>query len=62
MRLSFVTPSSTITSPFLCCTLYQHMFAWIEKNRRPWKNCERWLNTSLQFLHLAFLVILLKRL
>jgi transposase len=36
--------------------------AWLEKNRRLWKNCERKLNTSLQFIHLAFLTILLKRL
>lgn len=27
-----------------------------------WKSCERWLNASLQFLHLAFLVLLLKKL
>ncbi|NRT56303.1 hypothetical protein HNQ01_003518, partial [Leptothrix sp. C29] len=26
-----------------------------------WKNCERWLNTSLQFVHLAFLALLLRR-
>ncbi|OLH86413.1 transposase, partial [Xanthomonas oryzae pv. oryzae] len=26
-----------------------------------WKNCERRLNTSLQFLHLAFLALLLRR-
>ncbi|MDL1865585.1 IS5/IS1182 family transposase, partial [Betaproteobacteria bacterium PRO4] len=26
-----------------------------------WKNCERKLNTSLQFIHLAFLALLLKR-
>ncbi|MDH1675124.1 IS5/IS1182 family transposase, partial [Comamonas aquatica] len=26
-----------------------------------WKNCERWLNTSLQFVHLAFVVLLLRR-
>lgn len=37
-------------------------FAWLEKNRRLWKNCERLLNTSLQLLHLAFLALLLKRL
>jgi transposase len=36
-------------------------FAWLEKNRRLWKNCERWLNASLQFVHLAFLALLLKR-
>lgn len=37
-------------------------FAWLEKNRRQWKNCERWLNTSLQFIHLAFLTLLIRRL
>ena len=40
----------------------ERSFAWLDKNRRLWKNCERWLNTSLQFVHLAFLVLLLKRL
>lgn len=39
----------------------ERSFAWLEKNRRLWKNCERWLNTSLQFIHLAFLVMLLRR-
>ena len=39
----------------------ERSFAWLEKNRRLWKNCERKLNTSLQFLHLAFLVLLLRR-
>ena len=39
----------------------ERSFAWLEKNRRLWKNCERWLNTSLQFVHLAFLAILLRR-
>ena len=33
----------------------ERSFAWLEKNRRLWKNCERWLNTILQFIHLAFL-------
>ena len=45
--------------------IVERSFAWLEKNRRLWKNCERWLNTSLQFLYLAFLAflaILLKRL
>ncbi|MDM7572810.1 IS5/IS1182 family transposase, partial [Xanthomonas fragariae] len=28
---------------------------------RLWKNCERKLNTSLQFIHLAFLALLVKR-
>ncbi len=39
----------------------ERSFAWLEKCRRLWKNCERKLNTSLQFIHLAFLVLLLKR-
>jgi transposase len=39
----------------------ERSFAWLEKNRRLWKNCERLLNTSLQFIHLAFLAMLLKR-
>ncbi|SDP94713.1 Transposase DDE domain-containing protein [Rhodoferax sp. OV413] len=39
----------------------ERSFAWLEKNRRLWKNCKRLLNTSLQFIHLAFLALLLKR-
>ncbi len=39
----------------------ERSFAWIEKCRRLWKNCERKLNTSLQFIHLAFLALLLRR-
>lgn len=39
----------------------ERSFVWLEKNRRLWKNCERWLNTSLQFIHLAFLAMLLRR-
>lgn len=41
--------------------IVERSFAWIDKCRRLWKNCERKLNTSLQFLHLAFLALLLKR-
>jgi len=37
-------------------------FAWLEQNRRLWKNCERTLNSSLRFLHLACLALLFKRL
>ena len=33
----------------------ERSFAWLDKNRRLWKNCERHLNTSLQFFHLTFL-------
>ena len=39
----------------------ERSFAWLDKNRRLSKNCERWLNTSLQFVHLAFLALLLRR-
>ena len=39
----------------------ERSFAWIEKCRRLWKNCERKLNTSLQFIHLAFIALLLRR-
>jgi hypothetical protein len=35
----------------------ERSFAWLEKNRRLCKNCERLLNTRLQ---LAFLALLLK--
>lgn len=42
--------------------IVERSFAWLEKNRRLWKNCERWLNTSLQFVNLAFLALLLRRL
>jgi len=39
----------------------ERSFAWLEKSRRLWKNCERKLNTSLQMVHLAFLALLLRR-
>ena len=39
----------------------ERSFAWLEKCRRLWKNCERKLHTSLQFVVLAFLHLLLKR-
>jgi transposase len=41
--------------------IVERSFAWLEKNRRLWKNCERKLNTRLQFVHLAFLALLLRR-
>ena len=40
----------------------ERSFAWLEKCRRLWKNCERKLNTSLQMVALAFLALLLRRL
>ncbi len=33
--------------------IVERSFEWLDKNRRLWKNCERLLNTSLQFIHLA---------
>lgn len=39
----------------------ERSFAWLEKCRRLWKNCERQLNTSLQMTVLAFLALLIKR-
>jgi transposase len=39
----------------------ERSFAWLEKCRRLWKNCERTLHTSEQFIVLAFLSLLLKR-
>jgi transposase len=39
----------------------ERCFAWLEKCRRLWKNCERKLNTSLNMVVLAFIVLLLKR-
>ena len=39
----------------------ERSFGWLEKCRRLWKNCERKLNSSLQFLHLAFLALQLRR-
>lgn len=41
--------------------IVERSFGWLEKCRRLWKNCERKLNSSLQFVHLAFLVLLLRR-
>ena len=40
--------------------IVERSFGWIEKCRRLWKNCERKLNTSLQFVNLAFLALLLR--
>jgi transposase len=37
-------------------------YAWLEKQRRLWKNCERDLTTSKQMMVLAFVAILLRKL
>ncbi len=39
----------------------ERSFAWLEKCRLLWKNCERKLNISLQFVALAFLALVLRR-
>jgi len=39
----------------------ERSFAWLDKCRRLWKNCERKLNSSLNMVVLAFLALLLKR-
>jgi transposase len=39
----------------------ERSFAWLDKCRRLWKNCERKLPTSLQMVVLAFLALLLRR-
>jgi transposase len=39
----------------------ERSFAWLEKYRRLWKNCERKLETSVQLVTLAFLALLLRR-
>ena len=41
--------------------IVERSFAWLQKNKRLWKNCERHLNSSLQFFHLAFLTLIIKR-
>jgi transposase len=40
----------------------ERSFSWLDKCRRLWKNCERYLHTSLQMMVLAFAVLLVKRL
>lgn len=39
----------------------ERSFAWLEKCRRLWKNCERKLYTSLSMVVLAFVALLLRR-
>jgi transposase len=41
--------------------IVERFFAWLEKCRWLWKNCERTLEMSLQFVVLAFLALLLRR-
>ena len=39
----------------------ERSFAWLEKCRRLWKNCERKLSSSLAMTQLAFVRLLVKR-
>ena len=39
----------------------ERSFAWLEKCRRLWKNCERYSSTSITMIILAFAALLLKR-
>ena len=39
----------------------ERTFAWLEKFRRLWKNCERKIHTTLQMTTIAFIALLLKR-
>ncbi|MBI3442411.1 MAG: transposase, partial [Candidatus Sungbacteria bacterium] len=39
----------------------ERSFGWLEKCRRLWKNCERFLDSSLAMMQLAFISLLLRR-
>ncbi len=41
--------------------IVERSFAWLEKYRRLWKNCERLILSSMAMIHLVFIRILLKR-
>ena len=41
--------------------IVERSFAWLDKYRRLWKNCERKLLNSFQMISLAFIRLLLKR-
>lgn len=40
----------------------ERSFAWLEKSRRLWKNCERLVSSSVGMVQLAFIQILIRRL
>jgi len=42
--------------------IVERSFGWLDKCRRLWKNCERFIETTLNMVKLAFVSILLKRL
>lgn len=41
--------------------IVERSFAWLEKCRRLWKNCERKIQTSMQMVNVAFIALLLRR-
>ena len=41
--------------------IVERSFGWLDKCRRIWKNCERYLQNSFQMISLAFIRILLRR-
>ena len=41
--------------------IVERTFAWLDKCRRLWKNCERLLSTTLNFFKLASISIMLRR-
>ena len=41
--------------------IVERSFAWLEKCRRLWKNCERKLDSSLAMVQLAFIKLILNR-
>jgi transposase len=42
--------------------IVERSFAWLEKCRRLWKNCEKKIQTSMQMINVAFIALLLRRL
>ncbi len=41
--------------------IVERSFGWLEKCRRLWKNCERFLESSLAMMQLAYITVLLRR-
>jgi transposase len=41
--------------------IVERSFGWLDKCRRLWKNCERFIETTLNMVKLAFVSLLLKR-
>jgi transposase len=41
--------------------IVERSFAWLEKCRRLWKNCERKIETSMQMINVAFIALLINR-